>query len=164
MSRARPLKHRGALRRWELRFGPNMTPMVDVVMVILIFFMAATALLGPEWFLRTALPAYRGGSAPGGDPFALPPARFDIRLTRDEEGRTVATGLGGAPLGLDDLDAELAALGADASGSPGEDTGSGGGVLVLISAAAEVPYRDVVRVHDACTRAGITQVGLDLQR
>ena len=30
---------RTALRQWELRFGPNMTPMVDVVMVILIFFM-----------------------------------------------------------------------------------------------------------------------------
>ncbi len=162
MSRARPFQHRGALRRWELRFGPNMTPMVDVVMVILIFFMAATALLGPEWFLRTALPAYGGSGASGADPFTLPPARFDIRLTRDEEGRTVATGLGGAPLGLEDLEGELAALGADASGPVGD--AGGGGVLILISAAAEVPYRDVVRVHDACTRAGITQVGLDVQR
>ena len=36
--------------------GPNMTPMVDVVMVILIFFMTWMSFVGAEWFLRTALP------------------------------------------------------------------------------------------------------------
>lgn len=147
----RPLHHRGALRRWELRFGPNMTPMVDIVMVILIFFMAATALLGPEWFLRTALPGYGASGGSAGDPFALPPARFDLRLALDSEGRTVATGLGAAALTLDDLEPQLDSLGADALGA---------GVLILIAPAPDVPYRDVVRVHDACTRAGITQVGL----
>jgi biopolymer transport protein ExbD len=151
VTRARAFQNRGALRRWELRFGPNMTPMVDVVMVILIFFMAATALLGPEWFLRTALPGYGASGAAADDPFALPPARFDVRLSPDAEGRTVATGLGAAVLTLDDLETQLLTLGADAQDA---------GVLVLISASPDVPYRDVVRVHDACTRAGITQVGL----
>lgn len=148
---ASPLRHRGALRRWELRFGPNMTPMVDVVMVILIFFMAATALLGPEWFLRSALPSPGAGAPPvPGDPFALPPARFDIRLFIDADGRTVADGLG-ARVSLDELEEQLAALGAEAE--PGS-------ITVLIQPTDGVPYRDVVRVHDACTRAAITQVGL----
>lgn len=151
MTRGRAFQHRGALRRWELRFGPNMTPMVDIVMVILIFFMAATALLGPEWFLRTALPGYGGQGASMADPFALPPVRFDVRLSLDADGRTVAAGLGAQPLTLEDLENQLGALSADAGGT---------GIMVLISPAPDVPYRDVVRVHDACTRAGITQVGL----
>lgn len=150
MTRA-SLRRRGALDRWELRFGPNMTPMVDVVMVILIFYMAATALIGPEWFLRTALPSVGSGAAAvPEDPFALPPARFDVRLSRDAEGRTVADGLG-ATMPLDELDAQLATLGRDAGS---------GGVLILVAPDDDVPYRDVVRVHDACTRAGITRVGL----
>src|SRR5690348_11081756 len=56
MSHSRRHHRRGALASWELHYGPNMTPMVDVVMVILIFFMASTSVLGPEWFLKTALP------------------------------------------------------------------------------------------------------------
>ena len=33
--------------------GPNMTPMVDVVMCILIFFMLGTSLASPELFLKS---------------------------------------------------------------------------------------------------------------
>lgn len=145
------LRRRGALDRWELRFGPNMTPMVDVVMVILIFYMAATALIGPEWFLRTALPSVGAGAAATlDDPFALPLARFDVRLSRDATGRTIADGLGAA-MSLDQLEAQLGLLGRDAGPS---------GVLILIAPDDTVPYRDVVRVHDSCTRAGITRVGI----
>jgi len=39
-----------------------MTPMVDVVMVILIFFMASAAFLGAEWFLKAAIPSKRGAA------------------------------------------------------------------------------------------------------
>lgn len=44
-------RRRGAADRASLHLGPNMTPMVDVVMVILVFFMASAAFVGPEWFL-----------------------------------------------------------------------------------------------------------------
>lgn len=144
------LPSRSALRQWELRFGPNMTPMVDIVMVILIFFMAGTAFVGPEWFLRAALPAARAGPGPGEDPFALPPARFEISLLVDS-GRTLATGVGlvGAPLA--DLERALDDLGREARGT---------GVIILLRPAAPVPYRDVIRVRDACERAGLTKVGL----
>lgn len=143
------LPSRSALRQWELRFGPNMTPMVDIVMVILIFFMAGTAFVGPEWFLRAALPASRTGPGPG-DPFALPPARFEVALLA-ESGRTLATGLGlvGAPLA--DLERAIEDLGREAQGA---------GVIILLRPAPAVPYRDVIRVHDACERAGLTKVGL----
>ncbi|MCH7961632.1 MAG: biopolymer transporter ExbD [Planctomycetes bacterium] len=87
----------GALRQWEMHFGPNMTPMVDVVMVILIFFMAGTAVIAPELFLAAGLPADPSvQDAPGPTPrdaFELPAARFTRRLWR-RSGRTVIDGLG----------------------------------------------------------------------
>ena len=44
-TRSRPLRQRNIFEN-RGRFGPNMTPMVDVVLVILIFFMAATTIAG----------------------------------------------------------------------------------------------------------------------
>ena len=151
-------RDRTALRQWELRFGPNMTPMVDIVMVILIFFMAASALLGPEWFLRTALPGTGAAAAPQ-DPFQLPPARFELHMVRDNAGQTVVTGWG-APATLEETESRLLDLGKDAA-SPG---GGGTDVIVLIDPDAAVPYKDVVRLHDACLRAGINQVGLTARK
>ena len=52
----------GRRGRGAAHFGPNMTPMVDVVMVILIFFMASAAFVGEEWFLFAAIPVQ---AAPG---------------------------------------------------------------------------------------------------
>ena len=46
---SRSFRRRSALYTWQLQFGPNMTPMVDVVMVILIFFMASATFAGAEW-------------------------------------------------------------------------------------------------------------------
>ncbi len=154
---ARPFRRRNAMAVWDLHFGPNMTPMVDVVMVILIFYMASTSFIGSEWFLRTAIPKQ---SAPverpreqreAGDPFTLPPAQFELSLRRGEDGRTIATGPGFGVLALAELDAKLAAL---ARGTGAED------LALVIRADADVPYGDVVRVHDAATAAGIAKVGL----
>ncbi|MEZ6319152.1 MAG: biopolymer transporter ExbD [Phycisphaerales bacterium] len=72
----KPFRERGALAVHELHFGPNMTPMVDVVMVILIFFMASTALLGPEWFIRAHVPGDQAGAGVG-ERFELPEVRME---------------------------------------------------------------------------------------
>jgi biopolymer transport protein ExbD len=141
-------RKRNAQALYESHYGPNMTPMVDVVMVILIFFMASTAFLGPEWFLKTHLP--RAGAAP---PANQPePTRLHVVLTTGPENRTVAAMdlLGG--LTLDQLDAMIADRAKSASAE---------NVVVLIAPGATVPYDDVVRVHEMCARAGVTKVGLE---
>lgn len=63
MKRKGILKARSAASVYTAHSGPNMTPMVDVVMVILVFFMASAAVLGPEWFVRSVLPV-RSSAAP----------------------------------------------------------------------------------------------------
>lgn len=149
----RALRRRDALHGYSLRFGPNMTPMVDIVMVILIFFMAATTFAGDEFFLRAGLvrdiPAERAD--PGGDPFSLPPVRLTISLSVTEQGQTVATGVGLERAALGSLVAALASF------TEGTATDR---IVLIINADARVPYQDVVRMHDSATRLGIEKVAL----
>lgn len=136
--------------------GPNMTPMVDVVLVILIFFMAAMGLAARETYLRTGLPRPEGGAAPSqaaaeqkNQP-AVPPSRAILRVAR--EGRaTLITGLGMERAPLPEISRRLQEFKA---------AGASESLIVVVAPAGEVPYQDVVLVHDACARAGIQNVRL----
>ncbi|MBL0922656.1 MAG: biopolymer transporter ExbD [Phycisphaerales bacterium] len=144
--------------RRRAHHGPNMTPMVDVVLVILIFFMAATGLAVSERFLRTGLPRDPGQSASGDTPApsaespTLPPSRALLRITREGR-RTLVTGLGMDRVGLGDISRRLQDFAdADASDS----------IIVVVAPDGDVPYQDVVILHDACAKAGIANVRLGL--
>ncbi|HNB60214.1 MAG TPA: biopolymer transporter ExbD [Phycisphaerales bacterium] len=156
--RSKALARRDALHNYSLHFGPNMTPMVDVVMVILIFFMASAAFMGDEWFLRTAIPFEAGrGTATNkpNDPLALPPTRLDVQLDVDRNGQTIVTV-------LDLKEAPLQAfLDRVATFPQSKETSE---MEVVIRAAGAVPYRDVVRAHSACDAAGIVKVGISVKR
>ena len=151
----RAFRERTALAAHELHFGPNMTPMVDVVMVILIFFMASTALVGPEWFIRAHLPEDQAGIGGTAERFVLPEVQLEIRLTSDDEGVTRVRGFGLEAGTLDELEQQIEGSAADllAGGAIAEP-------IVVVIPASTVPYQDVVRAHDACALAGFTRVGL----
>ena len=141
--------------------GPNMTPMVDVVMVILIFFMASTVILGPELLLATGLEPADEPRAAGDPRFAIERPAFEIELSV-REGLVVVTGLGV-------IDGELSSLG-EAARSLARDLGMGdrasgtaasdGGVRMIIAPADTVPYEAVVRVQDLLRDAGFEEIGL----
>lgn len=154
----RALRRRGALHTHSMHFGPNMAPMVDVVMVILIFFMASAAFLGSEWFLRAAIPfeAGRGGSrTKPNDPTALPPNRVDVVLDVDATGQTVVTFLQLNRAPLDAFFTRIAEFRNDKLA---------GEMEVTIRPTPRVPYADVVRVHAACDAAGIYKLGIGVSR
>lgn len=137
-----PFRKRNAAALYQQHIGPNMTPMVDVVMVILIFFMASAAFLGPEWFLRTNLPV-QGTASAGSEP-----VRLLIGLSQ-AAGETVLT-MNGEASPWERLEPALKDQFARAPDR----------LIVLVSPAEDVPYDAVVRVHEACARVGITRVGL----
>ena len=148
-------RRRDALAVYEAHAGPNMTPMVDVVMVILIFFMASTSLLGPEVLLRAQLARDRtgpGDAAASADAPRLAPPTMIVRLGVDEQGRAVFTGLGarGEPI------AALAGRAAGARAQLGEDPRT----PIVIEAAGEVPYAAVIRAQDALREAGFDRVSI----
>jgi len=131
-----------------------MTPMVDVVMVILIFFMASASFVGAEWFLKTATPRQgppEAAKPEQADPYKLPPARFELTLSPGADGRTAVAGPGFAGATMADLPARLKDL---AAGVTPED------LVLVIRPEAGVPYGDVIRAHDAAAAAGIAKVGL----
>lgn len=116
---------------------PNMTPMVDVTLVILIFFMASATIAGPEWFLRAALP----GPAPSGV-LALPSpvVRAEV-FVRD--GQAWVAGLG------DDRSID------DAVGAVrGLDDSTARGLVVELDARDDAPYAAVVRLHSELVARG----------
>lgn len=130
---------------YESHIGPNMTPMVDVVMVILIFFMASAVVLGPEWFVPARLPR-TDAVAPAA--VTTPPPR--VVLTIGREGSATVIDANGARVALAELATTLNGL----TQSRVDDA------IILVQPAADVPYEDVVRVHAACSEAGYRKVGL----
>lgn len=151
---SRGLRRRGALQQWQGRFGPNMTPMVDIVLVILIFFMAGTTLLGQEWFLRSEVLKRGGAKEP--DPLELPPVWLTISLSVEEgTARTIVRGLGDAALSLEEFAARLREF---AEGTEKDK------IVVVLTPDSPVAYRDVVRAHEACLQAGVKRVGVGTGR
>ncbi|USN99200.1 MAG: biopolymer transporter ExbD [Phycisphaeraceae bacterium] len=147
------LPHHGWRRRdasaiYQQHVGPNMTPMVDVVMVILIFFMASTVIMGPELLLRAGLDAKKG---PKGDQrFAIAAPVFTLRL-HVESNRVVATGLGLDAAPLDWLAGAAKSLADEID----PDSAS-----VSIAPEDQVPYEAVIAAQDTLTAAGFRKVKL----
>lgn len=140
---------RGARAVYEMHAGPNMTPMVDVVMVILIFFMASTAFLGPEWFLKSSLPVRAAGQASTDKP----PTRLTFALSHNGGTQVMykVDDESGVPMSMDQ--AHEALKGKIASGNAD-------GMIVLVAPSADVPYDDVVKIHEWAAALGVSKVGI----
>lgn len=144
-SRSRPLRMRNVMGTTG-RFGPNMTPMVDVVLVILIFFMAATTIAGQEWFLRTELPEAQEdmNSASG---FELPAPMLDVVLFVAGED-VLVRGLGDEARTLDAVIGQIESMG----------EGTSEGLILRIGSDDAVPYGSIVALHEAGTGRGMRVV------
>jgi biopolymer transport protein ExbD len=149
-----PFRRRNALSVHDMHYGPNMTPMVDVVMVILIFFMASTAIIGPEWFIRSALPVAKPVPPGQARAAATQQARIQVRMrlvNRQVEINTQVNGKDSRKMSLAEFDAFLLS---QLEERPAEK------IIVLITPDPNVPYSDVVVAHEAAQRRGISQAGL----
>lgn len=121
-----------------VRSDINVTPLVDVVLVLLIIFMAITPLLEREMPVR--LPDQSKEEPPPGTP--PPTDQYVVRLQRD--GRIL---LNEMELDKNGLLARLRSI----------YRGVKGGVL-FVDAEDEVIYRDVIGVIDLCREAGVGMV------
>jgi len=134
-----PFQRKSVLDRAPGSGVPNMTPMVDVTLVILIFFMASATIAGPEWFLNAQLPE-DAPVPPGALSLPSPVVRVEI-FARD--GVTLVRGIGpeqtlrGALDAIEGLDDEVS-----------------GGLSVEIHAGDDVEYADVARLHGALVARG----------
>lgn len=123
--------------------GFNMTPMIDIVFLLIIFFLVSSHLASQEVQLELDLPPAASGHAPEEDHLrqvvvnVLPQPREDRRIM-----------VGGSLLTAEEL-SELIAY---------ESRQSAGQVEIRIRGDRTVPYRDVEPIMLACVRAGVWKV------
>ena len=146
-----------------LHVGPNMTPMVDVVMCILIFFMLGTTLATPEVFLKSntaAIDKQGLGSEQGVQ--KLPAVRMNIKLARAMIGgkaTTVVTAFNEAPLPMNRVDEADQSLNKAIEDKLTKRRASiSDDVQVLIVPEKDVPYQDVITIYDYCVKLSFKQV------
>ncbi len=123
----------------------NLTPLIDVVFLLLIFFMVSTT-FKDEVRLRVQLPEAQGEDAPAAEPEM-------IRLVIDQGGRYY----------VDDqavADTKPITLVHALTGALGERQG----LAVLIQADAKTPHQAVMTALDALAQAGLVRVAFAATR
>jgi biopolymer transport protein ExbD len=129
-----------------------MTPMIDVVFQLLIFFVCTVEFQRPDDVLDTVLPAAeRPGPGRAQSEAELDLGRIELTLSREAvtsrfQGRSTTHPLGA---GLDRLKQHLASWAAIDRRIP-----------VRVHCADDVPTGAMVQVYDLCLQAGLTEVGL----
>ncbi len=118
----------------------NVTPLVDVCLVLLIIFMVVTPLLGRD---RVELPETRS-------PVSIAPRGRQIDLTIERSGRALVDG---RPLAVAQLERTLRELHLQAPG-----------MTVVVKADRHVPFATVREVLRAVSRAGLGGAGLATRR
>lgn len=136
--------------------GPNMTPLVDVVMVILIFLMMAGSFTQGGWFLKSTIPIKSKGGAQAQVPAGMiPDEPLEVRIDNAADGFRVVAGdirsSGDREALRVALAQKLAAF--QAAGTSRER------VQVVLMPGRNVKYENIVAVYEAALRAGFTKVG-----
>lgn len=147
-------KKKRGLSKTSLHSGPNMTPMVDIVMCILIFFMLGTTFASPDLYLTNDTPAVKTGGLNKATGVAkMPATRIDIKLAR-RGSHTMATI---ANFQTEDLSGQLANWLKEKERKLRSFKGVKEAVLIMPTNA--VPYQDVITTYQDCTQARFKAVG-----
>ena len=152
-------------RRGRQREEPeiNLVPMIDVMLVILIFLMLAGSFAGTEWYLVSDLPLRETGGGnvappPGGFPqHELLEIRVDQTATRDGFVARAGQVQTSDPRVLSAALANLNEQYQKAGSGPEK-------IQVIISPGRAVKYEDLVAVYQAALDAKFTRVGFSTAR
>jgi biopolymer transport protein ExbD len=117
----------------------NMTPMIDIVFLLIIFFIVSSHLARQEIQLELALPLATSGQSPEDDSTR----RLVVNVMPDGQIQ-----LAGTPLSSEELPRKIAF----------ESERSGGQIEVRIRSDRNVPYHFVEPIMVACARAGVWKV------
>jgi biopolymer transport protein TolR len=143
---------RRGMKKASLHAGPNMTPMVDLVMCLLIFFMLSSTFAVTEMFMQNSVPALEGvgiGSSKGTS--KIPTVTQNISIKSLGGDKVLITAFERNPDRPDDV-ASLTAFFKTAKTRVDKD------IQILIAPEKAVPWNDVVRVYDALAGAGFEHV------
>ncbi len=120
----------------------NLTAMLDVMFLLIIFFMLGTRFVDEERLIGLRVPAVADRNTPPAGP-----QRKTINVYRD--GRIT---LDQVPVGLEELTRRLAAARKQATG-----------LAVLVRGDGQGEFRQIAAVLSACKRAGIADLGISVK-
>lgn len=141
--------------------GPNMTPLVDVVMVVLVFLMLAGSFAGAEHFLVSNLPLSQRGTGGQALPAGfIPDEPLEIRVDSPTPDRFVARAGQIQTSDMRSLEAQLMKMRQDLNnaGTPTDK------VQVVISPGRSVKYKFLIEVYEAALNAEFTKVAFGSAR
>jgi biopolymer transport protein ExbD len=151
--------------------GPNLTSLVDVVMVILIFLMLVGQFIGNEKYLQQrsgmleqASDAAVSASDQLDQTITISVRRTGERFTAVIDGKGVQDADGVASLLAQKKTAFQAAGLMPATDDASDTEGKMERVTIAISPARDVLHRDYMAVYDAALRAGFKKVTFTVQR
>lgn len=151
-------EHRTLLRdpRARARIGLSITPMIDVVFQLLIYFLLTAGFMGNERHLRAQMPSDAPDTAAEQAPMALERDPLVIRVASGDGAPAIELGGGlAAPRDTADLERILR----DAIVSPAQPSGFyASDHPIRIAAAPDVPWQQVVEVFNAVVSAGYRSV------
>jgi biopolymer transport protein ExbD len=141
--------------------GPNMTPLVDVVMVILIFLMLAGSFGATERYLVSDVPVSQtGGNKHKQDKDVPIPTKFDLNVAQDGPFYTVTAGKFVKVTARDPAQAynqlygQLSAALSDYSKTVSPDE-----IQVTIYPTPQVTMDNLITVYQATLDAGFKKIG-----
>lgn len=151
----------GIQRAHRFHGGPNMTPLVDVVMVILIFLMLVGSFATGEWYLQQTTSLFDAASASANKPPPpgyVPDEPILIRVTEPTADTFLAVVDRISTSDKDDLIAKLVALrrGLEKIGKPLDK------LAVVIQPGPTVRHRHYMAVYEAALSAGFTKVSFSV--
>lgn len=139
----------------ESNDSQTMTPMIDVVFLLLIFFICASAGQAVEYSLSTELAA---GSVESSEPIESPQeawvTEIKVNLLAPESGKESVIELNGRRLeNSNQLKQTLATLSEVSRESP-----------VILDIADDVPMKDMIRVYDLCRSSEFSSIHFAMKR
>jgi biopolymer transport protein ExbD len=145
----------GTSKKIHYDSGPNMTPLVDIVMVILIFMMLVSQFVGAEHFLTSNLPISQSGAGNAQlPPGFLPDEPLDIRVDSPTPDQFIATAgqirTGDAKV----LTAALKQMRLNLNKAGKSDDK----IQVKIGPGKNVKYGFLVQVYEAALNAGFVKI------
>ena len=141
----------------SMHVGPNMTPMVDVVMCILIFFMLGSSFAVTSMYLSAPTPAIdKKGLGNVAADSVMPSVQFTLEVKR-VAGQTKVSAFGITVEKLDNEGADEGALTLPRLLTQKRQA-MDKDVQLFIEPSRHVSWQDVILVYDACVKAKFQNV------
>ena len=121
----------------------NLTPMIDVLMLLIIFFMVGTKFIESEKALELQIPQV----SEKGNPLSPAPSKKAVSVYRDGN-----VTLDGKPVSLEQLTKRLASARSQYKG-----------LGVMVRGDADASFQRVASVLNACKQAGISDLGISVR-